>query len=86
VNWDFAKKWIFWKIYNYWIDNTNYFIAQNNNQIKYFGNWKKKNIENIKVIKIWYDIDKNIDKKYFSTRIWTLFSLELFIQIYNLEL
>jgi hypothetical protein len=29
---------------------------------------------------------KNIDKKYFSTRIWNLFSLELFIKVYNLEI
>ena len=29
---------------------------------------------------------ENIDKKYFSTRIWTIFSLELFIEIYNLKI
>lgn len=29
---------------------------------------------------------KNINNKYFSTRIWTLFSLELFIEIYNLKI
>ena len=28
---------------------------------------------------------KNIDKKYFSTRIWNLFSLEFFIKVYNLK-
>ncbi len=50
-------------------------------------------LENSILVEKWYfnknQVDfylKNIDKKYFSTRIWTLFSLELFIEIYNLNI
>ena len=61
-------------------------------------NWDLKNIvfeklENSVLVEKWFlnkkQIDfylKNIDKKYFSTRIWTLFSLELFIETYDLKI
>lgn len=52
-----------------------------------------KKLEDSLLVKAWYfhkqQIDfylKNIDKKYFSTRIWTLFSLELFIEVYDLKI
>lgn len=50
-------------------------------------------LNNSVLVKNWYfnkkQIDfylKNVDKKYFSTRIWNLFSLELFIKVYKLKI
>lgn len=50
-------------------------------------------LENSILVEKWYfnksQIDfylKNINNKYYKTKIWTLFSLELFIKTYNLEI
>jgi len=60
-------------------------------------NWDLKDIvfetlNNSVLVEKWYfnkkQVDfylKNVNEKYFSTRIWNLFSLELFIKVYNLE-
>jgi asparagine synthase (glutamine-hydrolysing) len=49
-------------------------------------------LKNSIMVKKWYfnqqQIDfylQNMDKKYFSTRIWNLFSLELFLKVYELK-
>jgi asparagine synthase (glutamine-hydrolysing) len=74
------KKQGFWVPIYEWINNDlNKLVVETlNNSILV-----KKGLFNKKQIDFYL---KNIDKKYFSTRIWNLFSLELFIKVYNLEI
>ncbi len=61
-NWDFIKNnWIFWKLYRYWLLNTNKIITQNiENQIMLKENHKI----NSEIIHNFYKIEKNIIKEY----------------------
>ncbi len=56
INGEFAKKGILGKLYNYGLDNVDYIIAQNKDQKNLLEQWKKKEFQNIEVIKSGYEM------------------------------
>lgn len=52
------------KLYKFGLINSSYIIAQHNDQLRFYNEWRKKIFQNIKVIKSGYQIDPvNIESK-----------------------